>query len=452
MTEAIGLKAAWTLVLDGGKPTLRHDAVVVVEGERIAGVTSSNDPKPPRIVDLGQSLLMPGLINGHSHCVSGPLFRGVMEDRNYASQGEIIEAVMIPLGETVTELCQEDDIRKIAALGQLEILKAGATTIIDMPRAGHLGFGLAAREIGLRAYVSPFLASPRDASWQWDDAADTTVDGVMQTFHRWHERFDEGAGGRMRVGLGPLAPDHCTPSLLRAIAQLRNQTGVPLVVHLAQSPEEMVTISKRFGFSPVEYLDRVGILTPGAIAAHCVFAEPEDLRLLASRGVAIAHCPLAYARLGRMAVRSRFTAQGVRTIIGSDAHALDLLADIRLASINSKYETGQPGAASAWELIDSATRGTADVLGRSDLGRIEPGAQADLVAFRLDGAHVQPVDDPVKTLVWNGSGRDTTFVMVAGETLVQDGAFTRRNERQIIAEGAAVVSRVWERAREKGVI
>jgi 5-methylthioadenosine/S-adenosylhomocysteine deaminase len=452
MTEALGLKAAWTLVLNQGKPEIRRDAIVVVDGDRIAGVASAADPMPPRIVDLGQSLLTPGLINGHSHCVSGPLFRGVMEDRSYASQGEIIEAVMIPLGETVTELCQEDDIRKIAALGQLEILKAGATTIIDMPRAGHFGFGLAAREIGLRAYASPFLASPRDASWQWEDGADTTVDHVMQTFHRWHERFDEGAGGRVRIGLGPLAPDHCTPALLRAIARERTRSGVPLVVHAAQSPEEMSTIRARFGFSPIEYLDRVGILRPGAIAAHCVFAEPEDLRLLAARGVAIAHCPLAYARLGRMALRSRFTAQGVTTLVGSDAHALDLLADIRQASINSKYDTGQQGAASAWELVDSATRGAADVLGRSDLGRIAPGAQADLVAFRLDGAHVQPVDDPVKTLVWNGSGRDTSFVMVAGETLVQDGAFTRLDERRIVSDGAEVVSRVWSRAKEKGVI
>lgn len=451
MTQAIGLKAAWSLVLDQGKPVLRRDAVVVVEGQRIAGIASSSDAGPSRIIDLGESLLMPGLINGHSHCVSGPLFRGVMEDRNFANQGEIIEAVMIPLGETVTELCQEDDIRKIAALGQLEILKAGATTIIDMPRAGHFGFGLAARQIGLRAYVNPYLVSPHDASWQWEDGADATVGRVLQTFHHWHERFDEGPGGLVRVGLGPLAPDHCTPSLLRAVARLRERTGVALNVHLAQSAEEMATIRTRFGVSSVTYLDRVGLLTPGTIAAHCVAAEPEDLRLLASRGVTIAHCPLAYARLETMAIRNRFTAQGVRTIIGSDAHALDLLADIRQASINSKYDTGQPGAASAWELIDSATRGAADALGRSDLGRIAPGALADLVAFRLDGAHMQPIDDPVKTLVWNGSGRDTTFVMVAGETLVQDGVFTRRSEREIISEGAAVVARVWTRAKQKGV-
>lgn len=452
MTHIHGLRAKWVLASNRQGPTILDDATVVVDGEKIAAILTPNQPQPALLRDLGDSLLMPGLINAHSHCVSGPLFRGVMEDREYESQGQLIDRVMIPLGEIVTELCDEDGIRKIAALGQLEVLKSGTTTIIDMPRAGHYGFGLAVREIGLRAYVHPFLASPTGASWAWDDGAETSVERVLATFHRWHARFDEGGSGRVRVGLGPLAPNHCTPSLLRGIARTRDSMNAAVTVHLAQSPEEITLITDHFGMSSVTYLDRLGLLQPGLIAAHCVFASPEDLRLMAARGVAIAHCPLAYARLGTLAARSRFTAEGVTALIGTDAHAHDLLADIRLASINSKYDSKRQGAANAWELITAVTEGAAAVIGRDDLGRIAPGAQADLVAFRLDGAHVRPVHDPVTTLVWNGSGRDTAFVMVAGEVLVEDGQFTRSREQDIIAAGSATIGRVWALAVERNIM
>ncbi|WP_144185814.1 amidohydrolase family protein [Elioraea rosea] len=447
-----GLRAKWVLAHDGRQPAILDDATVVIDGSTIAAILSPDQPQPPLMRDLGESLLMPGLINAHSHCVSGPLFRGVMEDRQYESQGQLIDRVMIPLGEIVTELCDEDDIRKIAALGQLEVLKSGTTMIIDMPRAGHDGFGLAVREIGLRAYVHPFLASPTGASWAWNDGADSGVEHVLATFHRWHARFDQGSSGRVRVGLGPLAPNHCTPSLLRGIARTRDAMNAAVTVHLAQSPEEIALITDRFGMSSVVYLDRLGLLQPGLIAAHCVFASPEDLRLMAARGVAVAHCPLAYARLGTLAARSRFTAEGVTALIGTDAHAHDLLADVRLASINSKYDSKRQGAANAWELITAVTEGAAEVIGRDDLGRIAPGAQADLVAYRLDGAHVQPVHDPVTTLVWNGSGRDTGFVMVAGEVLVEDGRFTRFREQDIIAAGSATIGRAWARAVERNII
>jgi cytosine/adenosine deaminase-related metal-dependent hydrolase len=452
VTTIHGVRAKWVLANDGRRPTILHDATVVVDGAKVVAILAPDQLQPALLRDLGQSLLMPGLINAHSHCVSGPLFRGVMEDRQYESQGQLIDQVMIPLGEIVTELCDEDDIRKIAALGQLEVLKSGTTAIIDMPRAGHDGFGLAIREIGLRASIHPFLASPSGASWAWDDGVDASVDRVLATFHRWHARFDEGPSGRVRIGLGPLAPNHCTPSLLRGIARTRDAMAAAVTVHLAQSPEEIALITDRFGMSSVTYLDRLGLLQPGLIAAHCVFASPEDLRLMAARGVAIAHCPLAYARLGTLAARSRFTAEGVTTLIGTDAHAHDLLADIRLASINSKYDGRRQGQASAWELITAVTERAAAAIGRDDLGRIAPGAQADLVAYRLDGAHVQPVLDPVTTLVWNGSGRDTDFVMVAGEVLVEDGRFTRSREQDIIAAGSATIARVWARAAERNII
>jgi 5-methylthioadenosine/S-adenosylhomocysteine deaminase len=160
----------------------------------------------------------------------------------------------------------------------------------------------------------------------------------------------------------------------------------------------------------------------------------------------------SYARSGRLAARSRFTRAGVRTTIGTDANAVDIIADLRMAAINSKLESGDATAGSAWELVEAATAMAADVLGRPDLGRIEPGATADLIAIDLAQAHLQPVYDPIKVLVWNGTGRDVHFVMVAGEALITDGRFIRGPEREIVAAGAAAMHRVWSRAEERRVI
>jgi cytosine/adenosine deaminase-related metal-dependent hydrolase len=431
------------------------DAVVVVDGGRIADILPADrEGIPERIVDLGESLLLPGIINAHTHCVSGPLFRGLIEDLPLRDgPGSVIDAIMLPLGELISELCTPDDVRAIAGLGQLEALKAGSTTIVDMPRARHDAFAEAAEEIGLRAYIHPYLMSPGgERLLEGKDEEVRARDQLLQTFGRWHERFDGRGNGRVRIGLGPHAPDTCSPAMLRAVATARDEYGVKVVMHAAQSADEVKLISQRFGVSPIRHLDRLGLLTPELIAAHCVYAEDADLRLMAQRGVTLVHCPLSFARIGVMASFARFTGQGVRTLIGSDAHALDPVADIRLAAINSKIFTGDSGVAAAHELVHAATEGAADALGRSDLGRLRKGATADMIAVSFAGAHLQPVHDPIKNLVWNGSGRDVDFVMVAGETLVRGGRYVKADEKAIIERGVAPLRRVWDLAVERGIL
>lgn len=453
MAETIGLCARWVLAEEGGRSVLLPDATVVVRDGRIRDVVpGSAEGAPDETLVLGAHLLMPGFINSHTHCISGPLFRAVLEDREYTSGGgSIIRDVMMPLGRIVSALCDEDDIRAVAALGQLEALRTGSTTIVDMPRSDHDGFAVAAREIGIRAQIHPYLMSPAGAEWRLDDDGEESEAG-LETFLRWHERFDGGTSGRIRIGLGPHAPDTCTPDLLRRISRARDRYAAPVTIHLAQSADEVKQIHARLGISPVAYLDQVGLLQEGLIAAHCSDATDADLALMASRDVVVAHCPLSYSRIARMVSRHRFVDHGLRCTVASDAHALDIVADLRLAAINSKYATGRVGTASAQQMVAAATTTAADALQRSDLGRIQAGATADMIAVRMDGAHLQPVYDPLKTLVWNGSGQDVDFVMVDGEVLLRDGRFLRADASGIVARAAAVTNRVWERAREQRII
>jgi cytosine/adenosine deaminase-related metal-dependent hydrolase len=442
------------LTRQGGKAALLRNATVVIEGSRITEVLPQQAAgAPANTTDLGEALLMPGFINSHSHCVSAPLFRALLEDRSFEDgQDSVIDKIMMPLGEIMSEILSEEEIESVAALGQLEALKAGSTTIVDMPRSDHDAFGRSARRIGLRAFIHPYLISGRQASWDWDADDPDDVARAMGTFWRWREQFDEGPQGRIRIGLGPHATDTCAPSLAREIARVRDRTGAPITVHLAQGAPEMKLSRERFGMSPVAYYDKMGLLDSRLLAAHCVYAQDEDLALMAQRGVTIVHCPISYARSGRLAARSRFTRAGVRTTIGTDANAVDIVADLRMAAINSKYESGDSAAGSAWELVEAATSTAADVLGRADLGRIEPGATADLVSFNLAQAHLQPVYDPVKTMIWNGTGRDVDFVMVAGEVLVEHGRFTRQSEDDIVRAGASAMNRVWRLAEARRII
>lgn len=453
--EMVGYRARWVLADEGEGARLVPDGVVVTSGEAIAGVVAAGaGGLPERVVDLGETLLMPGFINAHTHCVSGPLFRGVIEDLPLRDgPGSAIDAIMLPLGEIATEILTVDDIRAIARLGQLEVLKAGSTTIVDMPRTRHEAFAEAAEEMGIRAYIHPYLMSAREDRAADDAAALERARAVVRdAFGHWHERFDGRGGGRIRIGLGPHAPDTCGPALLRAIGEARDAHKARVTIHAAQSADEVKVMAARFGMSSFAYLDRAGLLTPELILAHGAYAPDEDLRLLAARGTPLAHCPLSFARVGVMASYARFAGAGVTTLMGSDAHALDILADIRLAAINSKIHTGDTAAGTARQLVRAATAGAADALGRGDLGRLRKGASADMIGVALDGAHIQPVHDPIRTMVWNGSGRDVSFSMVAGEVLVKDGAFVRSDEKAIVRHGARALHAVWDLARERGIL
>ena len=456
MSRRFALTAKWVLTRRNGKPEILDNATVIVEDGKVADILRSGHAEGEiETIALDRHLLMPGFVNTHTHCLSTPLFRGIFEDREQSEDnGAVIEKIMMPLGKIVSEIGDDEMIEAIGSLGMLEAIKAGSTTIVDLPRSDHDALAAAARKMGLRAYIHPYLAPDTPLSWTLEefDEEDVIADRAMNTFRRWHGAFDEGEGGRVRIGLGPQATDTCAPALMRAIARARDDYAAPVTTHVSQSAREGELSQQRLGMTPTAYLDAVGLLNDKLIAAHCLYAKDDELSLMAERGVTIAHCPLAYARTGRMAARTRFAEMGVNTVVACDAHALDIFADLRMAAINSKYHSGDPGVGTAWELVDCATYGAAEALGRPDLGRIEAGATADLAAIRLDQAHSQPVLDPVKSLVWYCSGRDVDLVMVDGEILVRDGDFVRTQEATIIGAGAAALHHVWDLARERGII
>src|SRR5262249_28322267 len=160
--------------------------------------------------------------------------------------------------------------------------------------------------------------------------------------------------------------------------------------HLAQSPGEIEIIAERYGRTPPEYLDWVGFLGPDALVAHCIFATDDDLALLRRRDATVINCPRSYTRGGVAAGFEKFRRQGRRTVVATDGYDLDLIGELRTAGLVSKLSVHDSGAATARDLVDAVTTQAAVALRRDDIGRIAPGARADLVAIDLGKPHLVP--------------------------------------------------------------
>ena len=455
--KTTAIRGAWVLGIEDGAPTILGDRWVVVEGDTIAGVVRDRPAAVDHLIELDQALVLPGFLNLHNHAISSILFRGLTEDiptEAYAS--ELVYGLLMPLGDLGTRTLSAADMRAVMALGFLELIKGGTTTLMEIFRLGQEGTFEAAEDMGLRFYGVPYLFSTTNIDLGADGvptyqerAEDDTDLARCLALHRAHH---DSAGGLIRVGLGPHGPDSCSRELLAAVRRAADELGCPINIHMAQSAAELALIRDRHGMSPAEYFDAAGLLGPDVIVAHCLYASDSDLDILKARGAAVASCPRTFARGGLGAAFHRFHAHGLRTVIATDGYCMDMVGELRAAGFVSKLQYEASGIAGAWDLVRAVTLDAADVLGRDDLGRIAPGARADLLVVDMAAAHLQPVSDPIKTFVWNAAAADISAVLVDGRVLVEGGRFALADERAIIDAGAAAVHKVWRTDEAAAII
>ncbi len=442
----------WIWSADSG--LVQDHAIVVEDGGRILDITRT-PPTDALRIDIPDGLALPGLINLHNHALSAPLFRGIADDIMPGDlPGHIVYALLMPLGDLAAEIMSADDIGDAAEMALLEGLRSGTTCLLDVFRAQQAPFIERARGLGLRSYSCPYLFSNAGLAMTADGrpvyaaAGDTGFDAILRLF----ARFDEGPRGRTRVGFGPHGPDSCTPDLLRAVDEKARELNTIVSIHAAQNLHEIALVQERHGKGSVAHLRDLGLLRPGVILAHGIFATDDELALIAEHGAALASCPLAFARSGRFVPLARFEAAGLRLGIGTDGVTLDMVQELRTAAIFAKVQSGLPSALAAPRVLTAATRDAALALGRDDLGVIAAGACADIVVFDLGSSRYQPVWDPLKALVTNGAAGDLSLAMVEGRVLVQGGRVTIADAAAITRRGRAAIERVWEEALRRGAI
>lgn len=233
----------------------------------------------------------------------------------------------------------------------------------------------------------------------------------------------QGSQGGLVSGL--LAPDRvetCTEGLLRETMARARDLDLPVRLHMAQGEMELQTLRRLHGMTAPEWLEGMGLLSPRLIAPHATVATEDDLARYAAHGVTVAHCPLVSARHGS-ALRSfsALKAKGIRIGMGTDTAPPDMVLNMAVGLMMNRLASGQGDAGSAADFYDAATLHGADALGRADLGRIAPGARADIAVFDMADAMIAPRIDPIQTLVYGATGRVTRATIVDGRIAMRDG-------------------------------
>lgn len=449
------IKARYVVGYQNGGHALLENGQVAFEDNAVTYVGRSYPGPVDRTIEAPDKLLCPGFITVHSHLTNSPLTKSFLEDQGnpFHYMSGLYEYL------TLTDTTPEDGL--IAAKFSLvEMLKSGITTVVELGGLAADGIVELAGGLGIRAYVVPCYRSGR---WYSPDGRRVLYawnpDGGMPGLERnveFIKRYDGAHGGRIKSFLGPAQIDTCTPELLRKTAGLTEALDVPVQIHAAQAVIEFQEITRRHGLTPIEFLKEVGLLTRRLIIGHCIFisGHPQvvypngrDLELLAASGATVAHCPWVFGRRGiTMHSFGRYLRAGVNVAIGTDTFPQDIMHEMQVAAVLAKVVEADPRVGSARDVLAAATLGGAKALGREDLGRIAPGARADLVLVKLDSLSMSPVRDPIKNLVLSASQHDIDTVIVDGRTVVSGGRIEGVDEARLARDLQGAAERLWQRA------
>ena len=447
MAERIGARGEWVYGWDAerGRAEVLRDRVVLVEGERIAAILPGAWRADGSARELGGpgTLVVPGLINAHVHSAVTPLLRGVAEDDD---RDLTLHGLVVPVLETAFADLAADEIAALLEWGQLELLRSGVTTVVENALHDPEILVEATRRTGLRGYLSLIFSDatpPGRHHVLWGAEGDGPR--ALRLAVDLHRRHDGAAGGRLRILLGPHAPDTCGRPLLAAVRRAADELGCPVMIHLNQTARERETVAVREGgASPVAYLDAMGLLRPGLLAAHNTHVTAEDAARMAQTGVTAVYLPYVIGRRGHRSPLPLLQEAGVAVALGTDTYSGDFVSLMKLGAYLGKQATGRPGAPTARALLDAATDGAARGLRRPDLGRIAPGALADLCLVDLGRTTNAPVFDPVKSLVYYSAGPDVRDVLVGGQPVVEAGRVLTMDADRARARAQAACARVWE--------
>jgi cytosine/adenosine deaminase-related metal-dependent hydrolase len=456
----LAFHARWALVHEGGEQKIVADRWIVTEGDRIAAITQDRPAGIDAVIDRPNLFVLPGLINLHNHVFTEALIRGRSEDLSKdLYETNLVYGLLMPLGKLAMDHLLPAECEAIAEMGLMQLMKSGVTTLMESFRAGLTDpFVSAATRAGLRFYAGPYLFSTPDLDIDADgkptykDGGGNADDASIAEWRALYQRHNGSESDRLRVVLSPHATDTCGPDLLRKVRGLADEHKCLATIHVAQSAEEVAKSRRLHGCTPTELLEKAGLLGPDVLLAHCLFSSDSDLDIARRHDATVINCPRTFARGGAAAAFGRFHGHGLRTVVGTDGYVPDMVSELRAAGMVSKLAAHDPGVATASQLVASVTSVAATALGRDDLGRLEPGARADIAAIRLDGAHVIPVTDPRNAMVWRAHATDVWATAVDGRLVVNEGRYLAGDEAAIVARAAAVLEKVEGLARSSGIL
>ena len=422
--ESILLYRCRALLMDE-ENTLLDPAYVVVEGERIAAVSSTRPQGPfAQEIDCGGNVLMPGLVNAHTH-IPMTLMRG------YAGGCDLHTWLNDWIFPAEAKL-DDRAVRAGADLALAELIAGGVTTIADMYMHTP-AIAQAVLAAGISANLScggVYFGAPGDFS----PAACPDCDHQRQLTEEFH-----GAGnGQILVDASIHGEYTSNVPLWQWMADYAQRKGLGMHVHVSETQSEHEGSLTRWGLTPFRILDRYGVWDTRAIAAHCVWTTEDDWAGMAEKGVACVHNPVSNLKLGSgVAWIPAMKAAGVPIALGTDGvssnNNQDMFEEMKFAAVLHNGVTRDPLALLPQDVLAMATREGAKALGRKT-GRIAPGYVADLILVDFTRPHLTPCHSVMDNLVYAAHGSDVVMNMARGKIIYKDGTFLTLDLEKIQAE------------------
>jgi cytosine/adenosine deaminase-related metal-dependent hydrolase len=450
------IRGSWVVGFDGQSHVLIPEGVVVYEDDTILHVGHDFDGQVDREVDASGCLVAPGLVNCHLHLGSNARHIFLLDATRTDFFGSNFLAYAVGK-RGVGDPRQADRAEVEQRYGLWAAIRGGATTVLDIGTRGPDVIARMAGELGARVYIGPPFRTwaygwDEHGQMQWDPDPASGLAGLDRAIA--FARANDGSfGGRVRCLLYPAQLDTCSPELLTATRRAANEHGLRISLHAAMNLVEFHRIVREHRKTPIELLESIGFLGPDVLIGHCVFHAHhswahypynDDLQRLADHGTSIAHAPYKYAKMGIMLESfERYRRLGINIALGTDTYPEDLIREMRYAALMCRFADGSFRVGRAQDVFDAATLGGARALGRDDLGRLAPGALADLLVIDQRKIHYGAVHDPIKSLIEAGDASDIRTVVVNGKTLIDNHQALVVDEPRLLAQVQEAAEETW---------
>jgi 5-methylthioadenosine/S-adenosylhomocysteine deaminase len=377
-------------------------------------------------------IVLPGLINGHSHAAM-TLLRGVADDL------ELMDWLTNYIFPAEVEFVDADFVRIGTELACWEMIRGGTTTFVDMYYYPDV-VAQVVESCGMRAFVSATVIGQR--SPDAEGAADSIVKG-LEFVNRW-----KGRNSRIMPIFGPHADYTLNADQLRATRQAANEAGIPISIHMSESPFELDYSKRTYGMTTIQLFESIGFLDGPTIGANVVWPTDEEIPILVERKVGVIHNPTSNMKIASgISPVTKMLRAGVRIGLGTDGAAsnndLDMWEEMRLASFLQKVDQMNPQVLPASTVLNMATRGGAEAIGLGGtVGDLSVGRRAEVIQVSFDDVHFVPTYDVISHLVYVADEQDVVNVIVDGKILMRDRVMLTIDTARVAREARALAARI----------
>ena len=419
------IKNATVVLPDGQTKT----ANIAVEGSKILAIGEAPaDFIAEQTIDAKDMLAIPGFVNAHTHASMTLL-------RSYADDMELMTWLNDHIWPVEAKMIS-NDIYWGAALAAVEMIQSGTTTFADMYGPFMERVADVVTESGMRGVLSRGIIGVAP------DGEKKLEENVTL-----YEDYNGAANGRIKVMFGPHAPYTCPPDFLKKVAAAAQRLGAEVHIHMNETKAEIEQITKQYGKRPFEYVEDTGLFESPTLAAHCVHLSDDEIAIIKKHNIRVAHNPGSNMKLASgIAPVPRLLKEGVTVALGTDGTSsnnnLDMLQEVQLAALLHKVNEYDPLAVPAFEALKMGTEYGAKAVGLDGIGRIAPGAKADIVLVSMKGAAWVPRFNEVSLLVYSGSAADVDTVICDGKVLMQHRELLTLDEEKIKYEAQKCAERL----------